>query len=63
MLEDQQQKVEKIKEKIKKGILLENEEYDFCDMNKQFFKNIKFVRTKKMNRRKHGEKRNEKKSD
>ena len=47
MLEDQQQKVEKIKEKIKKGILLEKEEYDFCDMNKQFFKNIKFVRTKK----------------
>lgn len=47
MMEEQEIKAELIKRKIKEGMELNDIDYDFCDMNKQFFKNIKFVRTKR----------------
>jgi hypothetical protein len=47
MMEEQEIKAELIKRKIIEGMVLTDIDYDFCDMNKQFFKNIKFVRTKR----------------
>lgn len=47
MIEEQEIKAELIKRKIIEGMDLTDNEFNFCDMNKQFFKNIKFIRTKK----------------
>lgn len=47
MIEEQEIRAELIKRKIKEGMVLTDIDYDFCDMNKQFFKNIKFVRNKR----------------
>lgn len=47
MIEEQEIRAELIKRKLEEGMDLTDIDYDFCDMNKQFFKNIKFIRTKR----------------
>ena len=47
MIEEQEIRAELIKRKLEEGMDLTDNEFDFCDMNKQFFQKVRFKKKRK----------------
>lgn len=48
MIEKMELRAEKIKEKLEKGEDLNEDEFAFCDGNKQFFQKVRFKKIEKL---------------
>jgi hypothetical protein len=47
MIEEQEIRAELIKRKLEEGVILTDNEFDFCDGNKQLFQKVRFKKVRK----------------